>query len=299
MHETMDHTYWPPRDSRRQARRKTRDDTRRLVGPDGQAIDDGLRQSAGGIWAPERVVARHKTPTAVDLFCGIGGGALGLIQAGFEVVCGIDNDELAMAIYLLNLGKYPMRVHFVTEEDQERFNKHVTREIMGSQNEHYARSGAGRPPDQTPVRTVIFGDMRKVTGEMIAEVAGLDRPPDLLIGSPPCQGFSRMNRRRKREDKRNALIFEMARIINELKPSTFMFENVPGIVDMMTAEGIPVMTAFQQAIQPGGYAVYDALRKARRNAKDKTAIIGGPIEPKSGKSHRKGTEQRDLFDATK
>ena len=36
---------------------------------------------------------RRKKIKVVDLFCGIGGLSHGLIQAGFEVVAGVDNDD--------------------------------------------------------------------------------------------------------------------------------------------------------------------------------------------------------------
>ena len=51
---------------------------------------------------------------------------------------------------------------------------------------------------------------------------------DLIAGGPPCQGFSLMGKRQL-DDPRNALIFEYLRIIRNLKPKYFIFENVPGI----------------------------------------------------------------------
>ncbi len=41
---------------------------------------------------------------AVDLFCGCGGLTLGLEQAGFEVIGGLDNDPVAMRTYKMNHG---------------------------------------------------------------------------------------------------------------------------------------------------------------------------------------------------
>lgn len=51
---------------------------------------------------------------------------------------------------------------------------------------------------------------------------------DLIAGGPPCQGFSLMGKRQL-EDPRNQLIFEYLRIIQELQPKYFIFENVAGI----------------------------------------------------------------------
>ncbi|OCQ95645.1 DNA (cytosine-5-)-methyltransferase [Oscillatoriales cyanobacterium USR001] len=51
---------------------------------------------------------------------------------------------------------------------------------------------------------------------------------DLIAGGPPCQGFSHIGKRQL-NDPRNSLVFEYHRIISELRPKYFIFENVPGI----------------------------------------------------------------------
>lgn len=52
---------------------------------------------------------------------------------------------------------------------------------------------------------------------------------DLLVGGAPCQGFSQMGKRQL-DDPRNQLVFEYFRIVKDLKPKYFIFENVPGII---------------------------------------------------------------------
>ena len=51
---------------------------------------------------------------------------------------------------------------------------------------------------------------------------------DLIAGGSPCQGYSYIGRRAL-DDPRNQLIFEYARIIFEIRPKYFIFENVPGM----------------------------------------------------------------------
>jgi len=55
---------------------------------------------------------------------------------------------------------------------------------------------------------------------------------DLVAGGPPCQAFSILGKRRSLEDPRGALVFEFARIIKELKPRAFLFENVKGLTSV-------------------------------------------------------------------
>jgi DNA (cytosine-5)-methyltransferase 1 len=45
-----------------------------------------------------------EAPTAIDLFCGCGGASLGFIQAGFNVLCGIDLADDALKTYQMNIG---------------------------------------------------------------------------------------------------------------------------------------------------------------------------------------------------
>jgi DNA (cytosine-5)-methyltransferase 1 len=52
---------------------------------------------------------------------------------------------------------------------------------------------------------------------------------DVLVGGPPCQGFSQIGKRQL-DDPRNMLVFEYLRLVAELRPKYFVFENVKGIV---------------------------------------------------------------------
>lgn len=53
---------------------------------------------------------------------------------------------------------------------------------------------------------------------------------DLIMGGFPCQTFSLAGKRKGFEDMRGTMCFEMARIINKLKPKYFIFENVEGLL---------------------------------------------------------------------
>jgi DNA (cytosine-5)-methyltransferase 1 len=54
----------------------------------------------------------------------------------------------------------------------------------------------------------------------------------LLAGGPPCQAFSILGKRGSFSDIRGQLVFEYVRLINELKPEAFIFENVPGLLTL-------------------------------------------------------------------
>jgi len=67
------------------------------------------------------------------------------------------------------------------------------------------------------------------TGEELRRVAGIGRREiDLVIGGAPCQGFSLIGKRAF-DDERNQLVYHYVRIVKELKPKYFVFENVKGL----------------------------------------------------------------------
>jgi len=70
-------------------------------------------------------------------------------------------------------------------------------------------------------------DASIVSGKFLLEKAGIKTRLDLFSGGPPCQGFSKQKRgAHLLEDDRNKLVLEYSRLVNELKPRAFLFENV-------------------------------------------------------------------------
>ena len=55
------------------------------------------------------------------------------------------------------------------------------------------------------------------------------KEPFAIIGGPPCQGFSTAGAR-DTQDPRNRLIFNYLRVVSEIRPRWFVFENVEGIL---------------------------------------------------------------------
>lgn len=55
---------------------------------------------------------------------------------------------------------------------------------------------------------------------------------DVLVGGPPCQGFSINAPERFLSDPRNKLFKDYVRFLSEFEPKTFVFENVPGLLSL-------------------------------------------------------------------
>jgi DNA (cytosine-5)-methyltransferase 1 len=102
---------------------------------------------------------------------------------------------------------------------------------------------------QVPFRPADIG---KVAGEEILAQTGLKKGDlDLLIGGPPCQGFSILGQRLL-DDPRNQLFGDFIRITGELLPRVAVIENVPGLA---TLAGGVLLQEIGHAFDALGYDV--------------------------------------------
>lgn len=95
-------------------------------------------------------------------------------------------------------------------------------------------SGVCAATHRRNLRSVPFHqkDVRKISGRELLHEAGLAGGElDLLIGGPPCQGFSIIGQRLL-HDARNDLFGEFVRIAGEIRPKVAVIENVPGLATL-------------------------------------------------------------------
>lgn len=106
-----------------------------------------------------------------------------------------------------------------------------------------------------PQCKVMPCSVTEITGREIRLAAGLspEQPIAAVIGGAPCQGFSVMGRR-SLTDPRNALVQDFIRIVHELQPSYFLFENVKGLT---IGHHRPVLDAIMAQIEAIGYRLVD------------------------------------------
>ena len=97
----------------------------------------------------------------------------------------------------------------------------------------------------------IAGDLRSYTLDQLAKLVG---SVDVVVGGPPCQGFSsiRPYRNLTEGDPRNSLVEHYVLIIAKLRPAWFVFENVVGI---LTHEDGTRLHAVLEGLRAAGYEV--------------------------------------------
>lgn len=86
---------------------------------------------------------------------------------------------------------------------------------------------------------------------------GKDRECDVLLGGPPCQGFSvhRINDSGV-DDPRNKLILRYFDFVKTIRPKLFLMENVPG---MLWERHRPFLDAFYQEAKSSNYKVMEPI----------------------------------------
>lgn len=151
-------------------------------------------------------------PTFIDLFCGCGGFTLGMLRAGFDCLAAIDFNPQAVATLKANLVDKPS-------------------------------------PDFKSVRHALERDLTAFKPAELAELIGTDRL-DVIVGGPPCQGFSTARQRdgsnhgteRLKEDPRRHLFRNFLDFVDFFQPKVFVIENVLGL---RSASGGRYFTAVQ------------------------------------------------------
>ena len=96
---------------------------------------------------------------------------------------------------------------------------------------------------------VICGDIRDVKA---TDFLNKDEEVFIIMGGPPCQGFSMSNTMSRNMDNPNNLLFkEFVRLVSEIKPRWFVLENVWGMTKMNNGETIEMIKHCFEEIEPG------------------------------------------------
>lgn len=180
---------------------------------------------------------RYSERTFIDLFAGAGGLSLGLMSSGWRGVFAVEKNAMAFETLSHNL-------------------------IDGTHGFKYEW------PEWLPKKPCTVG---RVAGTYRRELLELRGTITMIVGGPPCQGFSLAGRRDK-QDSRNSLFKTYMRIVDAVQPLFILLENVHGIAmefDKRTREKSrvgkppePYSRRIVRALDKAGYEVQANLLKA-------------------------------------
>lgn len=113
-----------------------------------------------------------------------------------------------------------------------------------------------------PKATVMQGDITAMTDEQIMSAFGKCKP-DIVLGGPPCQGFSVCNKNSgDPKDPKNSLFEEFIRVGRLLKPKIMIMENVPNLVKARTESNELVIDIIKNELKNLGYHVEHRILEA-------------------------------------
>lgn len=187
-----------------------------------------------------------KTLTYISLFSGAGVGCYGLLEEGFECIATNEILEKRLNIQRIN-HKCKLNESYISGDIKER----ETKENILKQIELYSKK---------------FGNDRV----------------DLIIATPPCQGMSVANHKKKNDEiKRNSLVVESVDLIKQIKPRFFILENVPsfyktGCIDK-NDNLLEIGSMIEQNLS-GDYMLYDEVINFKNfganSSRTRTLVIG-------------------------
>lgn len=181
----------------------------------------------------------------VDLFAGCGGLSLGLEKAGFHPIFVNELNIDAMESYQKNRDDIEPKLR------SDKFHINDIKKLVTT------KGRINKLIDDIKYDFKI--DCRK--GDL-----------DLVVGGPPCQGFSGIGHRRsysvnKEQQPSNHLFQDMAWVISKLNPKIFLFENVKGLLSAKWTPSGKKGEIFEDVLESfksiKGYRVEYALVRAK------------------------------------
>jgi len=125
----------------------------------------------------------------------------------------------------------------------------------------------------------IVEDISKIDGEILLKNTKYEKSEiDVIIGGPPCQGFSTLGKRFI-DDPRNKLFKEYVRIVNDIKPKVFVMENVSGILSMEKGKVLEnIIKSFKEIGYKLEYKLLNAAEYGVPQLRERTIFIGTRID---------------------
>lgn len=166
-----------------------------------------------------------KPLTFIDAFAGCGGLSLGLMQAGWTGRFAIERDKFAFSTLKANLLAKGLPHKYV-------WPRWLPKEPIGI----------------VELLSNYRGQLEEISGSV-----------DVLVGGPPCQGFSSAGRR-KHDDPRNQLFASYLNLVDIIKPKAVLIENVRGFtLDFSAGDEIKNFSQALKAQLSNEYTVYEQL----------------------------------------
>ncbi len=131
-------------------------------------------------------------------------------------------------------------------------------------------------------KPAMAGDIREIESSTILKRAGLKQGEVfLLCGGPPCQPFSTAGKRLGINDPRGSLFMDYVRMVDEIRPRFFVFENVKGLTSISVDKGGRpgevleiILSEFHRIGYKTVYGILDAVHYGVPQFRERLIILG-------------------------
>lgn len=127
---------------------------------------------------------------------------------------------------------------------------------------------------------IVLGDIREIVSSIETYINGVH--VDVVVGGPPCQGFSMANRQRLIDDPRNYLYKSYVEAVKRINPPFFVMENVKGMLPVASQ----VVEDFEAIGYKASFRILNAKDYGVPQNRERLIYIG----------NNQGVDNKEIFD---
>jgi DNA (cytosine-5)-methyltransferase 1 len=185
-----------------------------------------------------------------SVFSGVGAieQALTKLSIPFDIVFACDNGEKE-----------------IPQTTKEIFAEIKKQKMNEEQKNAYIKSLYSKQRKENMMKTSYFANYQITEDKWYEDIRfingnGYKGKVDILVGGSPCQSFSLMGKRHGLMDTRGTLFFDYARLVKEINPPVFIYENVPGMLVNNKGNSWAVISDVFHSL---GYDIHKAVLNAQ------------------------------------
>lgn len=198
------------------------------------------------------------------VFSGIGAieHALDRLNLPHEIVLACDNGDIE-----LNQNEEEIKTHLASFKDELDKKKYIDSLYQNNRKTNFVERSYLANYNIDPER--FYKDIRFIDGTKYRNEV------DLFVGGSPCQSFSMVGKRGGFKDTRGTLFYDFARLVSEIQPRVFIYENVKGVITHDNGNTWTIMqNVFDELGYKWNYAILNAKDYGIPQNRERLFVVG-------------------------